>query len=39
MSVKLSHKDNPFKGGLGTALGMLGAIIGTGLGVYLTLTN
>lgn len=39
MSVNLSPKSNPIKWRLGTALGMLGAIIGTGLGVYLTLTN
>lgn len=39
MSVKLLQRRGPFKGRLGTALGMLGAIIGTGLGVYLTLTN
>lgn len=39
MSVKFLHKQTPFGGRLGTALGMLGAIIGTGLGVYLTLTH
>lgn len=38
MSVK-TEKKNPFKGGLGTALGMLGAIIGTGLGLYFMLSN
>jgi len=30
---------NLLKGGLGTALGMFGAIIGTGLGVYFALTQ
>ena len=38
MSVK-TLKTNPFAGKLGTALGMLGAIIGTGLGMYFALAN
>jgi len=39
MSVKTVKNSNPFKGGLGTALGMLGAMIGTGLGIYFALVN
>jgi len=39
MSVKTLNTTNPFKGGLGTALGMLGAMIGTGLGLYFALMN